>query len=197
MKQVRHYEQSNGCFAAVGRHPILLTIHAGFVLLAGIHQLGSGPGSPVSLAAPTFAYALNLYLTTALTLSGILLSGIFPGLVMELAATAILGGRLLSPPLGSVYSGIHDDTMCVVLFIRILALLLIGVLAGSSSVQMTQRWAEILARFMDPDEETRTPDEHLPMLSGWKDRIRLFVRGLIRLVMPLSALITGSTVWLM
>lgn len=197
MEQIHDHEKSNGCFAVVGQHPILLTIHAVSILLVGIYLLQSAPENPISNAAPTFGCAMKLWLTTILTLFGILLAGIFPGVVIEMAAMAVLGGRLLSPLLAPAYSGNHSCIISVALFIRILALLLTGVLAGSSSLQITRRWAEILALQMDLVGEKRVLDDPDPTLDDWKDLLQLFVRRLIRMVVPLSTLIAGFTVWLL
>ena len=197
MEQIHDHEKSNGCFAVVGQHLILLTIHAVSILLVGIYLLQSAPENPISNAAPTFGCAMKLWLTTILTLFGILLAGIFPGVVIEMAAMAVLGGRLLSPLLAPAYSGNHSCIISVALFIRILALLLTGVLAGSSSLQITRRWAEILALQMDLVGEKRVLDDPDPTLDDWKDLLQLFVRRLIRMVVPLSTLIAGFTVWLL
>lgn len=197
MERVRDCEKTNGCFATVGRHPILLSIHAGSLLFVSIFLLQSGPDNPILQAALTFGSLLKLWLTTVLTLFGVLLAGIFPGLMIEMTAVVILGEQLLSPLLASAYSGNHDDTIPAALFVRILALLLTGVLAGASSLQITRRWAEILAIQMDPDGENPVPDELLPTLSDWKDLFRLLVRRFFRVVLPLSVLIVGSTVWIM
>ena len=103
----------------------------------------------------------------------------------------------MSPLLAPAYSGNHSCIISVALFIRILALLLTGVLAGSSSLQITRRWAEILALQMDLVGEKRVLDDPDPTLDDWKDLLQLFVRRLIRMVVPLSTLIAGFTVWLL
>lgn len=67
-------KQSNTCFAAVGQHPILLTVQAGILLFAGFYLLQSEPGDAVLQAAPTFRYQFEVWLTAALVLLEILLA---------------------------------------------------------------------------------------------------------------------------
>ena len=197
MEHACENKESNRCFAAVEQHPILLTVHAGVLLLAGFYLLQSEPGDSVLQAVPTFGYLFKVWLTAALVLLEILLAGFFPGFILEIAAMIFWGIRMLSPVLALTYAGNHDFAVTAVLFVRLLALLLIGTLAGVSSLQITQDWVKIWGPQTDLDLENEEPDELFSAFSAIKNLGQLLLRRLLQIIFPLSVLIAGSTVWLM
>lgn len=197
MEHECNQKDQNGCFATVGQHPILLAVHAAALMALGTYLAQSAPEDAALQAALTSGYLLKLWLTTTLMLSGILVAGILPGFTTELAAMVVLGGQMLSPLPALACGGNLSYFSLPALFVRILALLLTGVLAGSTSLQVTRHWAAILAFQLRSGWGSEIPDELFPPLSEWKALFGLLVRRIFRVVLPLSVLIAGPSVWIL